>query len=254
MQCVRRTVIRGTPIASIQALRNVMRGTSGDTAEITLRVEELGGAFGDANDSAQEFGDTAVDTGFRFFDVHESMNQALDGYSENVDRTTAKLRAMQRVGFGLESSMSQSFSNVVRGVESLNDALSNTLNRMIDIMAQEAFRMFFRSTIGGFFGMPAFANGTVNAPGGLAMVGERGPEMVNLPSGSRVFDAQKTERMMGNGSEEVTINQTINLSTGVQQTVRAEVLSLMPQIAEVTKQSVADARRRGGTFASAFGG
>lgn len=246
--------IRGTPFASIQALRKVMRGTSGDTAEITLRVEELGGAFGDANDSAQEFGDTAVDTGFRFFDVHESMNQALDGYSENVDRTTAKLRAMQRVGFGLESSMSQSFSNVVRGVESLNDALSNTLNRMIDIMAQEAFRMFFRSTIGGFFGMPAFANGTVNAPGGLAMVGERGPEMVNLPSGSRVFDAQKTERMMGNGSEEVTINQTINLSTGVQQTVRAEVLSLMPQIAEVTKQSVADARRRGGTFASAFGG
>lgn len=246
--------IKGTPLASIQALRSVMRGASGDTAEITLKVEELGGALGNANQSAQELGDTAVDTGFRFFDAHELMNRSLDNYSDNVEKTTAKLRAMQRVGFGLESSMSQSFSNVVRGVESLNDALSNTLGRMIDIMAQEAFRMFFRSTIGGFFGMPAFANGTSNAPGGLAMVGERGPEMVNLPSGSRVFDAQKTERMMGDGSDEITINQTINLSTGVQQTVRAEVLSLMPQIAEVTKQSVADARRRGGTFASAFGG
>ena len=34
--------------------------------------------------------------------------------------------------------------------------------------------------------VPAFANGTNFAPGGLALVGERGPELVNLPRGSRV--------------------------------------------------------------------
>ncbi len=34
--------------------------------------------------------------------------------------------------------------------------------------------------------VPAFANGTSFAPGGLALVGERGPELVNLPRGSRV--------------------------------------------------------------------
>ena len=32
-----------------------------------------------------------------------------------------------------------------------------------------------------------FAGGTTNAPGGLALVGERGPELVNLPRGSQVF-------------------------------------------------------------------
>lgn len=32
-----------------------------------------------------------------------------------------------------------------------------------------------------------FANGTNSAPGGLAMVGERGPELVGLPKGSRVI-------------------------------------------------------------------
>jgi hypothetical protein len=36
-------------------------------------------------------------------------------------------------------------------------------------------------------GIPAFANGTDYSPGGLALVGENGPELVNLPGGSSVI-------------------------------------------------------------------
>lgn len=39
---------------------------------------------------------------------------------------------------------------------------------------------------------PAFARGTDYAPGGMALVGEEGPELVNLPRGSRVHTAQET--------------------------------------------------------------
>ena len=42
-----------------------------------------------------------------------------------------------------------------------------------------------------------FAVGTRNAPGGLALVGERGPEMINLPSGSQVIPAAQTSNMLG---------------------------------------------------------
>jgi hypothetical protein len=35
--------------------------------------------------------------------------------------------------------------------------------------------------------MPGFANGVTNFAGGLALVGEHGPEMVNLPGGSDVY-------------------------------------------------------------------
>jgi hypothetical protein len=35
--------------------------------------------------------------------------------------------------------------------------------------------------------VPAFAGGTSFAPGGMALVGERGPELVNLPRGSQVY-------------------------------------------------------------------
>lgn len=44
-------------------------------------------------------------------------------------------------------------------------------------------------------GTPGFASGTPYAPGGMALVGERGPELVNLPRGSRVHDAQATAAM-----------------------------------------------------------
>lgn len=50
-----------------------------------------------------------------------------------------------------------------------------------------------------------FAVGTRNAPGGMALVGERGPELVNLPRGSQVIPAAQTSNMMGGvgGSIEV---------------------------------------------------
>jgi uncharacterized phage protein gp47/JayE len=49
-----------------------------------------------------------------------------------------------------------------------------------------------------------------------------------------------------------TIVQNINISTGVSQTVRTEIMSMLPRITEATKAAVADSRRRGGTFAKAF--
>ena len=41
-----------------------------------------------------------------------------------------------------------------------------------------------------------FANGTNYAPGGLSVVGEQGPELVNLPRGSRVYTASETKNML----------------------------------------------------------
>lgn len=44
------------------------------------------------------------------------------------------------------------------------------------------------TTLGNYLqGIPGFAAGTNNAPGGVALVGERGPELVNLPRGAQVI-------------------------------------------------------------------
>jgi len=54
----------------------------------------------------------------------------------------------------------------------------------------------FGSIVGALFGSGAFANGTKSAPGGLAMVGERGRELVGLPRGARVWSNRETENML----------------------------------------------------------
>jgi hypothetical protein len=43
--------------------------------------------------------------------------------------------------------------------------------------------------------IPGFANGVTNFKGGLAVVGERGPELVNLPTGSNVITNQNIGRL-----------------------------------------------------------
>lgn len=51
--------------------------------------------------------------------------------------------------------------------------------------------------------IPGFAKGTNNAPGGTALVGEKGPELVNLPKGSKVKTATKTEQTLKQRMEEM---------------------------------------------------
>lgn len=48
--------------------------------------------------------------------------------------------------------------------------------------------------------IPGFANGTRFAPGGLAWVGERGPELVALPRGSQVYPAGQSASLARRGS------------------------------------------------------
>lgn len=47
--------------------------------------------------------------------------------------------------------------------------------------------------------IPGFASGVTNFSGGLALVGENGPELVNLPGGSDVLTNGQSRRLAGNG-------------------------------------------------------
>jgi len=45
-------------------------------------------------------------------------------------------------------------------------------------------------------GVNGFARGTAFAPGGMALVGEKGPELVNIPRGSQVISNMRTNRLL----------------------------------------------------------
>ena len=83
------------------------------------------------------------------------------------------------------------------------------------------------------------------------MVGERGPELFVPHSAGTIMNSNNTRSAMG-GSGGATVVQNINVTTGIQQTVRNEIRSLMPEIAANAKNAVADTKRRGGNFGRAF--
>ena len=83
------------------------------------------------------------------------------------------------------------------------------------------------------------------------VVGERGAELFVPNSSGRIVN---NANMRGMGGGTTVINQNINVETGVAQTVRAEMLNLLPQFKAETIGAVAESRLRGGEFASAFSG
>ena len=109
-------------------------------------------------------------------------------------------------------------------------------------------------TAGGGLGMgqdysaTAAIGGSVNR-GQPTLVGERGQEVFVPNQNGAIIPNNK----LGGGGG-VVVNQTINVTTGVQQTVRAEIATLMPQIANAAKGAVADARMRGGGYSKALVG
>jgi hypothetical protein len=58
--------------------------------------------------------------------------------------------------------------------------------------------------------IPGFATGVENFRGGLAVVGERGPELVSLPRGANVYSNEESQHVAG-----VTINQTNHIHNQV---------------------------------------
>lgn len=164
----------------------------------------------------------------------------------------------------LSESIGQSFENAfmsaVDGTSSFKDAFKSMTRQIIS----ELYRVFVVKRITGFI-TNAFLGATVgpmqgpNLPGmrfeggGYTGSGARaggldgkGGFMAMLHPNETVIDHTK-----GQGAG-VTVVQNINISTGVQQTVRTEIKSMMPQIAESAKAAVADAKRRGGSYGRAF--
>ena len=93
----------------------------------------------------------------------------------------------------------------------------------------------------------SFAAGGGRASKGQPMVvGERGPELF-VPTGhGRIMNNADSRGAMGGAN--IVVNQSLNFSTGVVPTVRAEITRLLPQISDVTKASVLEATMRGGSF------
>jgi lambda family phage tail tape measure protein len=124
-----------------------------------------------------------------------------------------------------------SFTDEMAAAVAGTKTLSQAFHDMAISIIQDLAKMLIRSQItgplagmiGGLFGsggptgtiqvgsqsFPKFAGGTSSAPGGLALVGESGPELVNLPRGSQVIPNDVTRSSIG-GAASITYAPAID--------------------------------------------
>jgi len=181
-------------------------------------------------------------------DILLSMEPAIDDVDKSVDKMAmtmedAKLRGVNN----LENALVSLVTGATTAKDAFKDMARSILADLARIMIQQQITLPLAQSMG-FNVSGARAMGGPVTSGRPYLVGEKGPELF-VPG--RTGGIVPNNQMSGGG---VTVNQTINLSTGVSDTVRAEVLNMLPQIQNATTAAVLDTRRRGGGFATAFGG
>ena len=191
---------------------------------------------------------------------------ALAVYQAQVQNLGLTMSEFETISSTIQSSMEDAFMGMVDGTSSAKDAFRSMAADII----KELYRVLvvqrlvgqlatagkagsgLLGFIGGALGITGSAAGGPLQAGQPSVVGEHGRELFVPSSAGRVLSVPQSKAAVGGGGG-VTVMQTINVSTGVQQTVRAEIKSLMPQIADSAKAAVLDARKRGGGYGSAFG-
>lgn len=107
------------------------------------------------------------------------------------------------------------FSGIVDGIKSIFKGVINSIINILNGFIKGANGMIgILGKVPGFSWaqdvqiptIPQFATGTEYAPGGTALVGEYGPELVSLPKGSKVATASKTQDILNKKNQQIQIN------------------------------------------------
>ena len=190
-----------------------------------------------------------LELGIIDFDVYSravmQANEAMDKLAKDGEDQFADLEAAIR-GWGNE------FTNimanaVMTGKLSFKDLANSVISDLLRMSIQATITKPLLDLGMGFLGIQPAGKRALGGPvtsGQPYLVGEQGPE---------IFMPANSGTIIPNGqSGGVVVNQTIQVTTGVQQTVRAEVMNMLPQIANAAKSAVAEAKLRGGSFAAAM--
>lgn len=153
---------------------------------------------------------------------------AIKAKAEEIEQMEKSIAAMDDFRSSLEDTFVSIFDGSKSAKEAFKDLADSIIQQMLRIAAQRLVAQMFgeqgqagggwfgalfnaaASAYGGSSGSTAsnsgsmvswigsgYAEGTDFAPGGMALVGEHGPEIVNLPRGSQVIPNDESRRMMG---------------------------------------------------------
>ncbi|MFC6486931.1 phage tail length tape measure family protein [Nitratireductor sp. GCM10026969] len=212
------------------------------TPELAAKIESLSSAYAGTAAGAEKLAesqDKVREKAQELADFNKELTRGIiDGFLEGASAADIFADALKKVGDRL-----------------LNDVLDGIFQVQNAANGGGGIWGFLGSLLGlggGFGGggdpwaglrstTPGYATGTQNHPGGMAIVGERGPELVNLPKGSEVIPNHRL-----GGGESVVVNYAPvidNRGASVEAVARLEQ-ALSKDRAELKAKVVSIVRRR----------
>lgn len=202
-------------------------------------LEQMAAASNAAKKSIEGIADAAKVAGSALPQFQSALNDASSARKQ-LDGLATEAMSVNR---GLFVEFGQQLRQGASAWEAFKSAGLNALGKLADKLMQMAADNLFAKAFGGggllsLFGggggggtmsiagdlgagtgglsFPMFASGTNSAPGGLSIVGEKGPELVNLPRGAQVFNAGQTQGMLSGagGGQPVVMNDNRQINIG----------------------------------------
>jgi hypothetical protein len=240
--------VKGQLMRALTLAASEMDKLDGDTVDATFALENF-----DKIISMKLNGKTLEEMGYKTEDVRKALQNLSTQTKDSQEAIDVFAQVISTSANAFTNDFVNALMNGESALESFNDFAKSLVSQIISTFLQLAvvnkiLNAVFQSANGGKgLNLPELASGGTIQRGQPTVVGERGPEIFVPNSSGTIMNGMNTKNAMGGGST-IVVNQSVNFATGVVPTVRAEVMKMMPQIADVTKGAVADAAMRGGNY------
>jgi hypothetical protein len=246
-------LVKGKLVSAYGKIEKHLQKAAGDTKILEFAQANLKQIFEDNKKELMAFGIMS----------DQELLPVLDAMANQTDKAAQSFKDILAPAIAqISASFTNQFVNALlegkNALETFSNFARNIVSQIIATFLQLAVVNEILMAIFGAGGMmpvkgfelptmSASAGGGTIQGGKPTLVGERGPEIFVPNTGGTIMNNMNSKNAMGGGGTTV-INQSINFATGVVPTVRAEVMKMMPQIADVTKGAVAEAAMRGGSY------
>lgn len=115
-------------------------------------------------------------------DFGEGMGKMVPKIADLRSNWEKAFDSLKEYGGAAFDAVASNLEAALLGAKSFGDAIRDIVKQL----ASMALQALVWAPLKAALGIPGFATGTNFAPGGMAIVGEKGPELVNLPRGSEV--------------------------------------------------------------------
>lgn len=187
-----------------EGIKQIVKGAAGVITGVVKQFWNLISSIFKASGQALKAAMSAVWSG-----IKTGISNAFNGYkslvSKGADNIVSEIKSIpgkikqlggDMLGAGREiiGKLFEGIRSAASGAGGLVSDIASGIKSAINSALGLPFHIEMPGPIPGSFTIPAFARGGTSA-GGMALVGEEGPELVNLPRGSYVNTAQQSARM-----------------------------------------------------------